>query len=540
MIKGDVPEDYLRRFEKIKGKRQSFYDSRWQDIADYMLVSHEYMRMYTPGENRNIKIYDNTGLRANARLAASLHSFLTPPGQKWFEFAINDNVPLSHADRMWLDEATNAVLKVFRRERGGFNTAVYEFYLELCGIGNAVMMPQYRRPTLEEPSGGIYFRTYPMNDCYWIVNDKGVVDTLFRCIELSAYEAWRMFGDKTPQKIKDKLEKDSDTTFEFLHVVHPSSDLSVPSRWPYRSVYVCKEYKEDFVDIGGYQSFPYMAGRWSKRSGEDYGSGPGAEAISDVRMVNDMMEVTLRGAEKMVDPPLLMPSDTAIGPIVIDPGAIITYDPQSEPVSQLEMKGKPDIAFALIERIQSQINDTFYMSVLNMQNRPQMTATEVIEFQQQNLRQLGPVLSRLQTEFTGPLIERTFELLVNNAMLPAAPPSLQGREIKIEYTSPISQAQKQIEVDAIMRTLGVAAQLAQFGDADVLQNFDNDALVQYIGLDINSVETKVMRSPEQVMQIRQARAQQMQQMQESAMLEQQAGAMKDVSQGAKNMMAARG
>jgi hypothetical protein len=62
------------------------------------------------------------------------------------------------------------------------------------------------------------------------------------------------------------------------------------------------------------------------------------------------------------------------------------------------------------EQRRNAIRDTFYVNQLMMQNGPQMTATEVVQRNEEKMRLLGPVLGRLQSELLRPLIDRTFAI----------------------------------------------------------------------------------------------------------------------------------
>ncbi len=51
-----------------------------------------------------------------------------------------------------------------------------------------------------------------------------------------------------------------------------------------------------------------------------------------------------------------------------------------------------------------------------MQNGPQMTATEVVQRNEEKMRLLGPVLGRLQSELLRPMIDRTFAILLRKKL----------------------------------------------------------------------------------------------------------------------------
>ena len=86
------------------------------------------------------------------------------------------------------------------------------------------------------------------------------------------------------------------------------------------------------------------------------------------------------------------------------------------------------------------IRAVFYVNQLQLQQGPQMTATEVIQRNEEKMRLLGPVLGRLQSELLKPLIDRAFNILLRKNMFTPAPEFLAGKDIEIEYVSPLAKA----------------------------------------------------------------------------------------------------
>ena len=94
----------------------------------------------------------------------------------------------------------------------------------------------------------------------------------------------------------------------------------------------------------------------------------------------------------------------------------------------------------------------FHVDWLTLRDGPQMTATEVLQRRDERLRLLDPVVSRMQAEFQGPLIERSLRILERRSQpfwregldgpLPLPPPELGESELKVDYVTPIGQAQK--------------------------------------------------------------------------------------------------
>ena len=161
-----------------------------------------------------------------------------------------------------------------------------------------------------------------------------------------------------------------------------------------------------------------------------------------------------------------------------------------------------------------------------------MTATEVLQRNEEKMRLLGPVLGRLQSELLQPLIERTFSILLRAGVFQQAPDILQGQDVDIEYVSPLAKAQKSGDLNAVMRGIEIFGAMSQF--APVLDYLDADGLAKYVQNTLG-LPAKVMRSDGQVRQIRKQRAeaeaaamQQQQQMEEAKALGQAAPMVKAV------------
>ena len=139
-----------------------------------------------------------------------------------------------------------------------------------------------------------------------------------------------------------------------------------------------------------------------------------------------------------------------------------------------------------------------------MSQGPAMTATEVLQRNEEKMRLLGPVLGRLQSELLQPLISRSFALLLRNGLLPVAPEQLQGQDIDIEYVSPLAKAQKLTDLQSMLRGFEVMMQVAEI--APVMDYLDSDKLVQYL-VEVTGLPARVIRSDEEVAQMRRQQAQ---------------------------------
>ena len=465
----DKAKQYIDCFNKLKGDRNN-YDSWCQEVADFSLPKRDFTTERAPNSRRNSRIYDSTGVYATTMLASGLHGNLTPPTGKWFYFA-----PGRDADddaRGWLELVQDALLLTFASPNSLFSSQSFEVYLDLVAFGQAVMMPMM-------VDGRVVYRSRPLNACWVKENDAGIIDTLYYCAKMRPVEIIRAFGeDKVHEKVRDAYEKNQDVKFEILHVVEPRDENYGPG-----AVATAKPYKSCYVDINnrflmkesGYDSFPYLVPRFSKRSGETYGYGPGMDALPEVKTANQFAEVMFRAAAKNVDPPVLSPIEGLVLPMRLDPNGINYYDPTVGEPTFWSSNFNPNYLAAILKDKQDLIKRMYYIDWMSMPDRNNMTATEVIQRSQESMRMMGPSLARLEAEFLTPLISRTIELMLANGLIPPPPESLQGRDVTIEYMSPLAQAQRTANANQVLSGMSVALQIAQF-DPGVVQNINGNEI----------------------------------------------------------------
>jgi len=130
---------------------------------------------------------------------------------------------------------------------------------------------------------------------------------------------------------------------------------------------------------------------------------------------------------------------------------------------------------------------------------------------------LGPVLERIQYELLDPIIDRVFSVMARARVLPPPPPEIAGQNIDIEYVSMLLTAQLAAATSGIERTLQLAGGLVGV-DPGVMDNLDLDfAIAKYSSLMNN--DPRLIRSPDQLQQIRQQRQQQAAQQQQAQQAE---------------------
>ena len=526
MAQTDLTKDLQRRFNKLRGQR-SYWETHWQEVADYMMPRKaDVTKRRSKGDKRTELIFDSTPLQAVELLAASLHGMLTNPSTPWFSLKFkNEELQDDDEAKMWLEGATNTLYSVFNQSN--FQQEIFELYHDLITFGTAAMFIE------EDDDDTLKFSTRHINEIFIAENDKGRIDTIFRRFKISARAAIRQFGDVSTAISKVNQRSGYDEV-NIIHAVYPRNEYNPDKQdkknMPFESVYY-EEGSLDELSVSGFKEFPFVVPRYLKASHEIYGRSPAMTALPDVKMLNEMAKTTIKAAQKQVDPPLLVPDDGFILPVRTVPGGLNFYRSGTrDRIEPLNIGANNPLGLNMENQRRDAIRNTFYVNQLMLQQGPQMTATEVIQRNEEKMRLLGPVLGRLQSELLKPLIDRAFAILFRKNMFAPAPDFLSGKDVEIEYGSPLAKAQKSTELQSIMRGIEIMGSLANV--APVFDFVDFDKLVKHL-VDIVGVPKKVLKTSAQVNAERQQKQQQMEQMKQMQTLQQTAQAGRDLAPLAK-------
>ena len=243
-----------------------------------------------------------------------------------------------------------------------------------------------------------------------------------------------------------------------------------------------------------------------KSAHEVYGRGPGSTALPDGKMLQEIMRTTIRAAQKAVDPPLLVPDEGFLNPVRTMPGGVNYYRAGTgEKIEALNLGVQPKIGYDMMFDIRKRIQEVFFVDQLQLQEGPQMTATEVLQRTEEKLRLMGPMMGRLQSELLGPLLSRVFAILYRNGKFPPPPEMISGEDFRVVYTSPIARAQEQTEANGIMRATQLLEPFFNI-NPEAVDNYDTDELVKGVN-SMFSVPVKYLRREDEIRDIRQKRAQ---------------------------------
>lgn len=504
----------IERFEQLKSNRIN-WEQHWQEIADYVLPRKDDIyktRMVGEKKGQN-KVFDSSGIHSNEMLASALHGMLTNPSTPWFELTTGDElVDQQDEVRLWLQSAVRKMHRVLNNSN--FQTEIHEVYLDICSFGTACMRME------EDDQDIIRFHSRPIYEAFIDQNNKGQVDTVYRSWMWSTRQIAQEFGEENlPEEMRRLLEDDKGryADHEVIHAVEPATEAydgpDLAKGFKYRSVYVLRD-KKLVLSQGGFKEFPYVIPRWTKIAGEIYGRSPAMKALADIKMINQVMKTTIRSAQKVVDPPLMMPDDGILLPIRTAPGGINYYRAGSpDRIEPLTTGSRIDFGYQMMEQIRMRIREAFFIDQLQLGQGPQMTATEVSQRTEEKLRLLGPILGRQQFELLRPLIDRVFNIMMRKNLFEEAPEALGNMILNVQYSSQIAKAQRAADANSFLRVIETVSPIIQM-QPEVMDNIHGDQALRYIAK-AYGIPEEVLRPQEDVVQAREARQQQ------QAMAEQQ-------------------
>ena len=534
---------YRRRLAALEEERKRGWEAHWRDLAANFMPRRA--RFLDAGEDTNRgdrrnHLWDDAGILARRTLSAGLMAGLTSPARPWFSLTLQDEDMARLGNvKLWLHFVYERMVNVFAQSN--FYDQVHLLYDELDTFGTGVLILE------EDNENTIRCRTLTVGEYCLDTNSSGRVDTMYRRVRMTARQILDAWPETCPERIRKMAENDNPEWLEVLHVVEPRK-VGLTGRKdgaarPFRSVYLMLDGRPDEVlEDSGYYEFPALCPRWNTTASDIYGSSPAMDALGDCLTLQSLARDGLLALEKEIKPPLLALSSAGLTRLSLDPGKVNYVNAMSQggslPVVSPLLQVRANLA--ALEQYKAQIKDQIRRMFFNdlfllmAGTDKRMTATEVAERSAEKMIQLGPVLDRLRSELFQPLIERVFGIMWRRGDIPEPPPEMMetGAGLSIEFISILAQAQKQAGLAGINNTVMFAGQAAQF-NPEILDKINFDEALDEVA-EMNGTPPNLLRSDEEVAQIRQQRAEQMKQQQQMAQMTQVAGLVREGAGAAKD------
>ena len=536
----------IRRRKARLWTDRSPFDSHWQELRDFWKPRAGRFDAQTTqqGGKKHGRTIDSTGLEALRILRAGMMQGASPSTGVWFNFEVGDpELNKWQPVKEWLETCRDVSMDLLRR--GNTFRMLPRMYGELgaFGTGAAFGVERLDRRTLHH---------YPQTIGQYAlgVNEWDEIDTFYREFEMTVAQMVGRFGlSKVSEPVRRLYDQGQyDVRRTVVHAVEPRPEYDRdPERMdggnmPFRSVYVEQtgrnsgsNHNRDHVLLEeGFRRFPVLAPRWVIEGTNVYGDAPCMEALGDVKRLQMMAKRYGQNVDYMTLPATQGGEGTKANEVRRLPGehqpnpGSTAITPEWVPTTPLQYLEATQI------RTQEQIRRALYVDMFLMiaNDQRQKTAHEVAVLHEEKLTMLGPTLENVHTELLKPLVTNAFELAADMGLVPPPPPEIADMDYTVEFVSMLAQAQAAVSAKADDRVILHAQALAALGPDAAQAVEDTLDVEQRIRNYSGSIGAKPsgLRSPEEVQERREARAQAQQAAASMEMAQTGAAAAKDAAQ----------
>ena len=407
------------------------------------------------GSDKLYQPYQSLGARGVNSLASNLLMSLLPPNQSFFRLIIDEGAKAELGEPEIITEIERNLAKIEQTvqreiEIQAYRPPIHKALRLLVVTGNALIH----------------------------VDNKGKM----RTFRLDNYVVVRR-PDGTPQKIIIKESAHLDTLPpDILELVQSKAD---PEKMV--ELYTCIMYIHETKKYLVFQhvekvlvpnsertykpdELPYMALRFTRVDGEDYGRSFVEEHIGDVRSLEGLSQAILEGSAASAKVLFLVsPNGTTKAKALAQSanGAIVQGSANDVSVLQVGKHADLSVALQTIEMIKERLGKAFMITSDLFRDAERVTATEIQAIIRQVEKTLGGLYSLLSSEFQLPMIKMLLQSLQKRKQIPKLPKEVHPTII--------------VGVDAI----GRAAELEKLDTllAGMGQLFGPEALSHYINVD---------------------------------------------------------
>lgn len=507
--------------QSMKNKFEEMKDI-YKDVRDFIYPYFGRFDDENPNtSNRHDEYFLKTTPISYANVFASgLQSGITSPTKKWFKLKVSDDQLMRDSQvRTWLAQVEQIVYDMLYK--GHFYQENYQNNLELGLVGTSAMMISSDAKT------GIRCYGFTCGEYYLDSNQYNEIDTFSRKFKVTAKQLCEIFDDRVPEDIKaERKNPSSHRYYTVYQLILPNQYYEPRSknnqRFPYAE-YIWTDADEKLVLMSGYHEFPIIVSRWFVKPNSLYGYGAGIWSVRSARELQLVQKNIMQMAELTANPPLQAPSDImANGGVNLLPSRVNYYNPVGGSSGMITpiLDGRSfQIEQVMIHRqeLEEEMKLHFHYDVFKLisdMDKGTRTAREIVELNAEKMGQLGALLDRIETEVLPSILRRVLSIGFRSNLFPQAPDSIQGAELSVEFESQLSQAQRQSDITPIIDTLTTAINIASTAQIpEVLDTIDFDEAIDSIAT-LNGINPRILKPRDQVMKIRQQRAQQQQMLME--------------------------
>ncbi len=557
-------QNSLNRNTELKANKAPWLDL-YQMLGEFIHMRRmDFTTTRQPGEFLTREIFDSTAPKSAKTASSSILAMLWPQSVKRFRFKPPASLPDTRAIKEYYEIITAKQIAVMDNPKAGLPMALDEYMLDQVSFGTSGV------EALPDKKTKVVYKAWGVKNLSIAEGADGFVDTLYVEVRLPVHIIVKTYGlDKVSEKIRGLFnQRKFDQEFNILIAIEPriTDDFAPAGKgntgMPFQSVHIEMDTKH-FLKESGFNETPIKVGRFWKILGEVYGRCPGMDALPSALEANAIWEAVTVAIEKNLDPPLGVLDDGKLGGGEIDTsaGAVNVFNitgraGEKNPIFPLYTVGEIKQSVNLLQQLAQDIADHFFIDrLLDFNNETRMTLGEANLRNKLRNSTLGSIFTRQIAEVFSPLIERTFNILLEqgefgvvegsvdhliatqfNGENPIIIPKevvdlmLKGEDVyQIEYFTPALRIMQAEEADGIIRTYESAIVMKNAGAVDILDNLDSDIAIRRVS-DISGAPSEILRAKKDVDVIRVERDEQMAKERQAAMVKAMTESMRNAGQ----------
>ena len=481
------------KYSKLETGRSQFLDTAIECselTLPYLVTRDENYK----GKRTLLQPYQSVGAKAVVTLAAKLMLAILPPQTSFFKLQVRDDKLGESLDPTMRSELDLSFSKIERMiadyiSASNDRVVVHQALKHLIVSGNALIF-----------MGKDGLKHYPLQR--YVVDRDGngnVIEIVTK--EMISRKVLGLAPAKPNEEVNDEYGATEDDAEVYTCVRRDESS----GNWKWHQ-------EVDDQILPGSQSTapknasPWLVLRFNTVDGEDYGRGRVEEFIGDLRSLEGLSQALVEGASVASKVVFLVSPSATTKPGTLAKagnGAIIQGRPEDVGVVQVGKTADFATAAQLAQAIEKRILEAFL--VMNIRNAERVTAEEVRLTQLELEQSLGGLFSLLTVEFLIHYLNRTLLILQRTNQIPRLPKDV----VRPKIVAGINSLGRGQDNEALTRFIGTVAQT--LGPEALLQFIDPSEAIKRLaaaqGIDVFNL----VRTPEQLQQLKEQRAQEMSQ-----------------------------
>lgn len=426
-------------------------------------------------------------------LASMLLSNFTSPAARWFSLGVeNVSTTLTHEEKQYFKDSENALYKVFKN--ANLHTTLANVYFETINYGIGAMLIKPNK------DNGIHFMPMTIGQYFVEQDSDGNVNTLARQFTMTNGELEDQFGfDALTQPIQESLKKGDISQKQTVNqLVEPNRNYLEAWESPFNRTFTSTYWLDGkVVESKGMDYFPFFVAMWDRQGTGVYPTGIGEAVLGDVGQLQAEEYDMAKARKKTLNPPM----KTRSARTEVKSGAgELTVSSDLEGIQRLfEMNFDIQSTLQDVARVEDRIAKAYFFEVFFALTGidKTMSATEAAGRTNEGLRALGGITTRMHSDFLDPIVTTSYDMLNKNArFMPVPPESLQGKELEIDYRSPLQASMETTDLSLVEQWLQLVNAIAPT-DPSVVNIPNTDKIVRYAA-DKLSINPSLIKTTDQV------------------------------------------